>query len=177
MSHFIDSSKFIVENGVPKYSCNGLSYRDKLKNGLSFDHVFELENYCSTFEASVSVTPDVSVVIDAYEADEYSDYDDTDITFPKKRKGKWNPLKKLVASNFKKNKIKQHGYSDKLFNLEQHAKVDFDFEERKETDYDDDDSSYSNPQGYYHNHIVRRVETGEGWWYERNYHLDTWYDY
>jgi hypothetical protein len=126
MSHFKDSSNIIIENGVPKYSYSGISYRDKLKNGIPLVHVFELENYCSTFEASISVTPRVTfaaclstnIVLDSYELET----EDPDITFPKKRKGKWVPLKKTVASNFKKNRRKHLGYSDKLFNLEQNTK-------------------------------------------------------
>ena len=174
MSNFKDSQNIIIENGVPKYSYKGLSYRDKLKNGISLDHAFELENYCSTFEISVSVNQRVTfadclitnIVLDSSELET----EEPDITFPKKRKGKWSSLKKAVASNFKKNRRKQLGHSDKLFNLQQNTNFEFDSESiDDEYDYYDDDSSY---QG----NNYRTVHTDcEGFWYERGYHLDTLY--
>jgi hypothetical protein len=165
MSHFIDSENIILENGDPRFSYLGVSYRDKLKNGLPLEYVFKLQDHCSTFEANVSVTrrvrfDDCLNIIIGFDSAEYEsddEYDDPDITFPKKRKGKWNPPKKKGGSNLKKNKIKQEGYIDKLYNREEVFNVDFDFEEREieydiyNDDYDYDYyDSYSGPQRYYH---------------------------
>lgn len=156
MSQFIDSSDYKIENGVPKYYCTSLSYRDKLKNGLSFDHVFELENYCASFEAKVSVRPEVCQGSKVTESSDY-DYEEQDINFPRERKGKWILFKKPIVANFKKNKIKQLGYDDKQFNLEQNTIFDFVSDSDNDSDYYDDDSSY---QGHTYR-IIRQVKESE----------------
>ena len=60
MSAFKDSQNIKIENGIPSYRYDGHSFRDKLKNDLTLDHVFKLENHCSTFEIRFSVTKRVS---------------------------------------------------------------------------------------------------------------------
>ena len=148
MSSFKDSSNIIIENDGPKYYYPGSSYLEKLKHKIPLEYAFELENYLSTFkvEVSVSVTyPRVDclnsiielVPLD-FETDELDEFD----VVPKKRKGKWIPLKKTVTSKFKKNTRRQNGYSDKLFNLEQNTKIaDEDEDEDEEMEWNDDDSS------------------------------------
>jgi hypothetical protein len=163
------------------------SYRDKLKNGLSLVKVFELEDYCATFEVFISnlkVDENTTSIVENIDLNtedfiesfhyEMNEPIESDI-FTKKRKGKWIPLKKPVASNFKKNRRKQLGYSDKLFNLEQNTKVKYEDEDEYENEYEednwyDDDYSYSG-----HRHIVPKGKKGN-FWFTNNYHLDTWYD-
>jgi hypothetical protein len=143
----MDSQKFIIENGVPKFYYSGTSYLEKLKNGLSLDYVFELENYCSTFEMNIINTSSVqftdctckNMVLKSSRLEK----EEVEIVFPKKRKGKWVPLKKKLTSNFKKNRCKQLGNTDKLFNLEQNTIFEFDSEAiDEEYEVDDDDLSY-----------------------------------
>lgn len=166
MFNFKDSSNIIIENGVHRYSYPGILYRDKLKNGLSLVEVFEVEDYCSTFELInlkvddivTNLVGNIDLNTDDFIESFYDEIDeqiDSDI-FPKKRKGKWLPVKKTVASNFKKNNRRQNGYSDKIFNLVQNTKVEDDeeYEEYEEDNWDDDDDySY---QGNYH--IIRYVK-------------------
>lgn len=163
MSSFKDSSNIKIEDGIPKYHYDGHSFRDKLKNDLSLDYVFKLEDHCSTFEIRFSVTKRVSfaeclttnIVLDSSEFETH-DISEEDV-FPKLRKGKWNSFKKLSSSNFKKDRRNQHGYDDKLFNLEQNTIFDFDSEEIDGEYYDDDDdSSYQGTNS----HIVHAVEVG-----------------
>jgi len=75
---------------------------------------------------------------DFYEQNEFQ-------TIPLARKGKWVSLKKRNARNLKKNSIRQNGYTDKLFTIEQHLS---DISETNDInddvydnvyDYDDDD--------------------------------------
>jgi hypothetical protein len=160
MSTFKDSANIIIENDGPKYYFPGDSYLEKLKNGIPLEYMFELENHLSTFNVESCVSVELSsgdcLNINIGSDSDY-EIDEPDITFPKKRKGKWIPLKKTVASNFKKNKIKQLGYDDKQFNLEQNTIFDFVSDSDNDSDYYDDDSSY---QGHTY-HIVRQVKESE----------------
>jgi hypothetical protein len=60
----MDSQMFVIKNGIPKYYYTGTSYLEKLKNGLSLDYVFELENYCSTFEMNIINTCVIQVILE-----------------------------------------------------------------------------------------------------------------
>ena len=156
IGNFKDSQNIKIEDGIPKYRYDGPSFRDKLKNGLPLHDVFKLENYCSAFQVIFSVTKRVSfaeclttiIVLDSSEFE----LDEPDIVFPKLRKGKWNSFKKPSCSNFKKDRRKQLGHSDKQFNQIQNTNFEFD-EEEIDDDFYDDDTSY---QG--NSHIVRAVK-------------------
>ena len=41
---FRDSENIIIIDNVPHFSYNGVTYKDKLKNGLSFEYVFQQED-------------------------------------------------------------------------------------------------------------------------------------
>ena len=44
-TEFSDGENIIVIDYVPYYRYTGTTYKDKLKNGLSLDYVFDLQNF------------------------------------------------------------------------------------------------------------------------------------
>jgi hypothetical protein len=42
---FIDSSNFVIIDGVPQYMCWGNSYVEKVKNGISFDEIYQIAEF------------------------------------------------------------------------------------------------------------------------------------
>ena len=44
-TEFLDGNNIIIIEDIPYYRYTGVTYKEKLKNGLSFDYVFGLE-YC-----------------------------------------------------------------------------------------------------------------------------------
>ena len=144
-SSFIDAQNIIIKDGQPIFYYTGNSYLEKLKNGISLDTILGFESYCLSFyepkpilkekEREEDILVESSNTIDNYEYTEKYDK----VSFPKERKGKWNHIKNLHNKQFKKNRNKQLGYSDKLFDREQLTLE----EESEEYDYDDNISCNS----------------------------------
>ncbi len=117
--NFIDANNIIIINDVPYFSIKGSSYLEKLKNGLSLDFVFLMEDSAvkpeEKFEENLSSVKEEK----QYQPLKYKlfaeEYDYEPFSMP--RKGK-NIIKKPSGKNMKKNKIKQNGYDDKLHNIE-----------------------------------------------------------
>jgi hypothetical protein len=136
---FMDSNNIIIVNDVPYYSYNGKSYLEKLKNGLSIDYVFSMED--------VDVKPEEKLeeCVALFEEKQYQPFKhelfaeeyDNEI-LPRTRKGK-KVIKKRCDKNMKKNNVKQNGYDDKLHNIEVNLPSiwdpDFDCNEYYNSDY------------------------------------------
>ena len=123
-TEFLDGENIVIIGRVPHYRYTGTTYKDKLKNGLSFDYVFDQQDM-------VPICPEESTKeIETNEAKEnvdLIDYESNYEFYEQKRfqvegivrKGKRVPFKKRQARNVKKNCIRQRGYQDKLFDIEQ----------------------------------------------------------
>lgn len=152
-TEFKDGDNIIIVNDIPYYRYTGVTYKDKLKNGLSLDYVFQLEDAIynedplvdEEIDSDKNDGPNCTDIMVDYE-DYYDFYEQNEFqTIPLARKGKWVSLKKRNARNLKKNSIRQNGYTDKLFTIEQHLS---DISETNDInddvydnvyDYDDDD--------------------------------------
>lgn len=151
---FMDAENIVIIDGVHHFSFNGNSYLERLKNGLSLDLVFEMEdsyiNLDEKFEEKVEEKQ-----IQSYKYELFNEEYDYDISINNNRKGK-NFIKKIYNRNTKKNKIRQNGYDDKLHVVEtnlpsiydmdrvlQYYPFDIDdlYDQHMKEDYDD----------YYHN--------------------------
>jgi hypothetical protein len=112
---FMDSQNIIIINDVPYFSFKGNSYLEKLKNGLSLDVVFLMEDSAvqpkEKFEECVETKQYQPLKHELF-VEEY-DYDV--ISMP--RKGK-RVIKKRCDKNMKKNKVKQNGYDYKMHTIE-----------------------------------------------------------
>jgi hypothetical protein len=139
---FMDAQNIVIINDVPHFSFKGNSYLEKLKNGLSLDYVFFMEDS--------SIRPDDNV---EEKEEDYKQYQplkhelfdeeyDVDV-LPRPRKGK-NIIKLRSVKNMKKNKVKQNGYNDKLHTIESNLPSIWcpDFEGNEY--YDSDYMTYSN---------------------------------
>lgn len=123
---FRDSENIIIIDNVPHFSCNGITYKDKLKNGLSLEYVFQQEDMIlPIMDQPISIEAEPEQFKGNYlEFIDYEKkfmfYEEKEIkTIPLTKKGKYIPLKKRQNINFKKNLIKLKGYEDKLFDIEQ----------------------------------------------------------
>lgn len=129
LTGFRDSENIIIRNGIPYFVYTGSSYKDKLKNGLSLEHVFEQEDIIPIVyeEVMKEVESDNSK-----ENLDFVDYEEKYEFYEEKekgdlaRKGKWIVFKKRESRNTKKNSIKINGYNDKLFNNDQNLPDLFD---------------------------------------------------
>lgn len=152
---FIDAHYIKIVNDVPCYFYSGNTYLEKLKNGISLDYIFMLEDSLikpneiveQIIEKPKPNTPCKSIMF----IEEY-DYD----ILPMQRKGK-KINKKPAGKNMKKNKIKQNGYNDKVSFIETHLPPicelnncyydsDYDYEYEYGYNYDSDynyDTDYS----------------------------------
>jgi hypothetical protein len=114
--NFMDAKNIIIIDGVPHFLFNGNSYLERLKNGMSLDLVFEMEdsyiNLDEKFEEKVEQKQ-----IQPYKYELFDEEYDYDISINNNRKGK-NFIKKIYNRNTKKNKIRQNGYDDKLHFVE-----------------------------------------------------------
>lgn len=144
-TEFRDGKNIIIIDNIPRFRYTGSSYRDKLKNGLSLDYLFQLEDMIPIQDQEVVKE------VKSNESEEnfkYVDYEENYVFYEDKefkilglsRKGKWIPLKKRQSRNLKKNMVKTNGYEDKLFTLEQELPELF--ESQIVIDYDDDYCSY-----------------------------------
>jgi hypothetical protein len=126
-SGFTDSSNIVIINRVPYFRYTGLSYKDKLKNGLSLEFVFQQED-----NSMMVLDNDEKVQLDEIKEkvrlEEFDDYEDNSGFYEQKenkvlpisRKGKNVVCKTNRDTFFKKKTTKQNGYSDKLFVIDQH---------------------------------------------------------
>ena len=123
---FRDSENIIIIDNVPHFSYNGVTYKDKLKNGLSFEYVFQQEDMILPImdqPISIEAEPDefkgnYLEFIDYEEKHDF--YEEKEIKMiPLTKKGKYITFKKRQNINFKKNLIKLRGYEGKLFDIEQ----------------------------------------------------------
>lgn len=123
-TEFLDGENIIIIDNVPHYRYTGTTYKDKLKNGLSFDYVFDQQDMVPIF--SEEFTKEIETNEDRENLD-LIDYEENYEFYEQKkfqvegivRKGKRVPFKKIQARNVKKNCIRQRGYEDKLFDIEQ----------------------------------------------------------
>ena len=142
-NEFIDKENIIVIDYVPHYRYTGTTYKDKLKNGLSLDYVFDLQNFISSEDDEVYEVMEEDELQESGENLKFADYEENYGFYEQKefktigltKKGKRLPFKKRPARNMKKTNIKSKGYEYKLFNIEQNLPDLFD-ESQIEIDYD-----------------------------------------
>ena len=152
-SGYLDSSNIVIYNKNAYYYIIGTSYKDKLKNSLSLEYVFRQEDndsYITDDPIIEIISKDIpnKRLSNKFDYYEFNDYNYS------KRKKKIN--KKFNMRNLKKNKIRQNGYSDKIFNITQNLPELYDEEHRiyyiNEEDDDDGTSEYYDNYSYnYHN--------------------------
>lgn len=145
---FMDAQNIIIIDDVPHFSFKGDSYLEKLKNGLSLDYVFMMEDSAIKSEEKFEEEEDYKQLQPLKHELFDEEYDCEVVPMP--RKGK-NIIKRRSDKNMKKNKVKQHGYTDKLVNIEVNLPTiwdpDFDWHEfyskKDQDDYSDYESYYS----------------------------------
>ena len=123
---FRDSENIIIIDNVPHFSYTGLTYKDKLKNGLSLEYIFQQEDIIlPIMEQPITIEAEPDEFKGKYL--EFIDYEEKFDFYQEKevktihltRKGKYITFKKRQNINFKKNLIKLTGYEGKLFDIEQ----------------------------------------------------------
>lgn len=153
---FMDGANIIIIDSVPHYCYTGVTYLERLKNGLALDYVFQQQDLVPVFEhdnetyeepksentSKYLVMLDVEVNYGYYEQKEFQ-------PISLARKGKWQRLKKRQARNMKKSTIKSNGYKDKLFAIEQNlpdlsdeSQIEIEYEDVSILSYDDDDDNW-----------------------------------
>lgn len=182
---FMDAQNIIIINDVPHFSFKGNSYLEKLKNGLSLDFVFSMEDSAVTPEEKPSLVEEEKQFQPLKHELFAEEYDCEPFSMP--RKGK-NLIKKRSDKNMKKNKVKQNGCDDKLHNIEVNLPSiwdpDFDWNEYYDSDYmtysniqsDSDFEDFEDYWDYYGSAIFNRTysydsldewnnanHTGRGW--------------
>jgi hypothetical protein len=126
-NHFSDSENIIIINNIPYFNYIGTTYKDKLKNKLSLECLFQHENFIPTFnDMNRKSTEEKDKIYNIKNMDlvdygeKYGFYEQREFNINGlKRKGKYLPLKKKQARNIKKNTVKTNGYTNKLFIIEQ----------------------------------------------------------
>lgn len=152
---FMDSNNIIIKDGVPCYFYSGNSYLEKLKNGVSLDYMFMLED--SIIDITNKPIKNTSTEKKQYQPLKCEmfaeEYDCEPLSRP--RKGK-KIIKKPSGKNMKKNKIRQNGYDDKLHTIETNLSSiwdpDFDwhsFYSKNDDNYSSDYESYNSDIEYY----------------------------
>jgi hypothetical protein len=125
---FIDGENIVIIDNVPHYRCAGSTYKDKLKNGLSFDYVFEQQDMiliCPEETTETNETRENLCSIDYEEICEFYEQKKNQVEGIT-RKGKRVPFKKRQPRIVNKNRVRQRGYEDKLFDIEQNMPNLFD---------------------------------------------------
>ena len=112
---FMDAQNIVIINDVPHFSFKGNSYLEKLKNGLSLDFVFMMEDSAIKSEEKFEEEEDYKQ-LQPLKYELFDEEYDQDV-MPMPRKGK-NITKRRSDKNMKKNKVKQSGYNDKLHIIE-----------------------------------------------------------
>jgi hypothetical protein len=138
---FKDSENIIIINKIPYFRYTGSTYKDKLKNGLSLDYVFQQEDMIPIMDEESKVEIEKNTSIQNLEAIDYEEkykfYEQKEFeAISLTRKGKWISYKNKQARNMKKKNIKSNGYDDKLFVIEQNL-PSLSNEWQIEIDYDD----------------------------------------
>lgn len=143
-TQFMDGENIVIVDNVPYYRYTGVTYLERLKNGLSLDYVFQvqdlvpiLEEENETYEEQKSENVSKYLdIFDDYEANyEFYEKKEFEPMFPSKN-GKWPGFKKRQARNQKKNPTRINGYNAKQFAIEQELADLFD-KSQIEIDYDD----------------------------------------
>lgn len=140
-TQFMDGANIVIVDNVPYYRYTGVTYLERLKNGLSLDYVFYIQDLLP-IEDDESIVKDKSEnitqnfdLVDDYE-ENYRRYEQIEFqTLRLARKGKRLPFKKTQSRNTKKTFTKVNGYLDKLFNIEQNLPNLF-VKSQIEIDYD-----------------------------------------
>lgn len=159
---FSDSNNIVMINGVPHFKYDGTKFIDKLKNGLSLDYVFQMEDTGIVEEDTYRTSDEEEYKQPQVMCHELYE-EQYDICDKKLRKGKNRVeiIKPQKKYNAKKCSSRKNGYSDKLFNIEQNT--DASLKRREDlTDYEYD---------LYYN---------EAYNYSTNYDYDyddDWYDW
>jgi hypothetical protein len=179
---FMDAQNIVIMNDVPYFSFKGNSYLEKLKNGLSLDYVFFMEDSAikthdndeESFEENNKQEKQYQPLKHELFDEEY----DIDV-IPMPRKGK-NIIKLRSDKNMKKNKVKQSGYNDKLHTIESNLPTIFDeafdwhqyYSENDDDYYSDcfDDNFDEDDSDYYESYSFDSLDiyyngnrTGRGW--------------
>lgn len=136
--NFMDSDNIIIINDIPHFYYSGKSYLERLKNGLSFDYVFMMEDTAISYECVLENEDKTEKKTSCFQHKflEEDDYDYDKMTFSNRKNRKINKgkkkyilsmptkckckcsIKRRSSRNMKKNKIKQTGYDDKLHVIE-----------------------------------------------------------
>jgi len=152
ISGFSDSSNIKLVDGLPHFHYTGKSYLERLKNGLSLDLVFAME------ESTVAENSDLEVEEDYKQPlpnnHELYDEEYEREALPMPRKGKKIYRKRSTSRNYKKNNLKKNGNDDKqhIVNVnlapecnDEWINSDYDY------DYDYDSGEVDDNSGFYYN--------------------------
>lgn len=180
-NNFSDSENIIIIDNIPYFHYPGTTYKDKIKNRLSLECLFEHENYIPKYidlnEQPIEEDKDKTFNIKNVDLVDYGEkhdfYEKTEFKiFGTKRKGKRLPLKKKQARNIKKNTFKTNGYTNKLFTIEQNL---------PELYYEPDNFEYDLLKWYYDYYNNSDDDTDNdtnddipSWYYDKD-ELDDWY--
>ena len=143
LTSYIDSEHIIIDpnNNIAYYHYKGPSYRDKMKNGLTLEQVYEQEDvYIFNETNDGEIVTQIKEIV--FKATNNYDDDIKDISVryemnSKGLKGKGIKGKGLKGKGLKgKNKktkisVRQNGYSDKIFMLNQNIPEEFDNEKHE----------------------------------------------
>ena len=110
-TEFRDGKNIIIINKIPYFRYTGSTYKDKLKNGLSLDYVFQQEVMIPIMyeESKVEIGKNTSIQnLEAIDYEEkYKFYEQKEFeAISLTRKGKWISHKNKQARNMKKKNIK-----------------------------------------------------------------------
>lgn len=147
-TEFLDGENIIIINDIPRYRYTGVTYKDKLKNGLSLDYVFGQQDLIPIMneigDEDIVVTESNKYKMNYNLINYEENYDCYDMQTEKiVKKGKQIKLKKRQSRNVKKNSIRQDGFSYKLFTIEQNLSDETDFDDYDNyNDYDDETYSW-----------------------------------
>jgi hypothetical protein len=181
---FADSSNIKIIGNMAYFSFNGKSYLERLKNGLTLEYVFEMEDGIIIEENNKNIVNEEIIKQlqpNSYRYKLYDEKYDYSINLHS-RKGKKNN-KKIYSKNTKKNKIRQNGYSDKLYFIESNlpsvynANFDlqyypYDFNESINNLYDNLYDNYSRDyyEDYYDDYSIITYNSNN------SYNYDNFYD-
>ena len=132
LTQFADSENIIIIDNMPYYCYTGTTYKDKLKNGLSLDYVFQQEDIIPIINDDPSKEVELYKIKENLELahdyeDNYEFYDQNKFqTMGLIRKGKRLLSKKRQTRNRKKSNIKSNGYTEKLLVIEENLPQLFD---------------------------------------------------
>ncbi len=126
LTGYFNSDNIIIDphNNIAYHYYPGDSYKDKLKNGLTLEQVYEQEDAYFENKHESIVEPIVKTkqhLKQKYDEDcKCYDYNINKNTFNKRKQKPINKRKNKDKRKNKKYSVRQNGYIDKLFNREQH---------------------------------------------------------